>query len=99
MVEFCYHQVTSIYILIKPDASHGGGRRYRDLSNGSVGCVIQLLQKALYPQLQLHKFNEINTCIDGVMTQLTAKDNKIAALEKRVEELEESTDRTEQYSR
>ena len=57
---------------------------------------IQLLPKALYQQLLLDKFAEMNTRIDGLTAQLTAKDNKIAALEKRVEE---SADRTEQYSR
>ena len=61
--------------------------------------VIQLLQKALYPQLLLDKFAEMKTRIDGLTAQLTAKDNKIAVIEKRVEELEESADRTEMYSR
>ena len=60
--------------------------------------VIQLLQKAPYPQMLLDNFAEMNTRIDCLTAQLTAKDN-IAALEKRVEELEESVDRTEQYSR
>ena len=41
----------------------------------------------------------MNTRVDGLTAQLTTKDNKIAALEKRVEELEESADRAEQYSR
>ena len=45
--------------------------------------VIQLLQKALYPQLLLDKFAEMNMRIYGLMAQLTAKDTKIAALEKR----------------
>ena len=39
--------------------------------------VIQLLQKALYPQMLLDKFAEMNTRIDGLTAQLTAKDNKI----------------------
>ena len=57
--------------------------------------VIKLLQTALYPKPLMDKFTEMNTRIDG----LTAKDNDIAALQKRVEELEESADRAEQYSR
>ena len=61
--------------------------------------VIKLLQKALYPKPLMDKFNETNTRIDGLTAQLTAKDNDIAALQKRVEELEESADRAEQYSR
>ena len=61
--------------------------------------VIKLLQKALYPKPLMDKFTEMNTRIDGLTAQLTAKDNDIAALQKRVEELEESADRAEQYSR
>ena len=41
----------------------------------------------------------MNTRVDGLTAQLTTKDNKIAALEKRVEELEESADSAEQYYR
>ena len=61
--------------------------------------VIKLLQKALYPKPLMDKFTEMNTRIDGLTAQLTAKDNDIAALQKRVDELEESADRAEQYSR
>ena len=61
--------------------------------------VIKLLQKELYPKPLMDKFTEMNTRIDGLTAQLTAKDNDIAALQKRVEELEESADRPEQYSR
>ena len=62
-------------------------------------CVIQLLQKAFYPQPLLDKFAEMNTRVDGLTAQLTAKDEKVAALEKRVEELEESANRSQQYYR
>ena len=62
-------------------------------------CVIQLLQKALYPQPLLDKFAEMVTRVDGLTAQLTAKDEKVAALEKRVEQLEDRAYRTEQYSR
>ena len=61
--------------------------------------VIKLLQKVLYPKPLMDKFTEMNTRIDGLTAQITAKDNDIAALQKRVEELEESADRAEQYSR
>ena len=41
----------------------------------------------------------MNARIEGLMAQLVAKDEKIAELVKRVEDLEESADRTEQYTR
>ena len=50
--------------------------------------LILLLQKALYPQALIDQFAVMNNRIDALTTQLTAKDSKIAALEKRVDRAE-----------
>ena len=62
-------------------------------------ALMKKLRTALFPQALSDKFDRQNDQINRLLAQLTVSNQRVDELEKRVRELEEQADRTEQYTR
>ena len=62
-------------------------------------AVIRRLRTALYPQMLADKMDRQSALMEQLIAQLTASNTRIQDLEKRVKDLEDQADKTEQYTR
>ena len=61
--------------------------------------VIRRLRTALYPQMLADKMDRQSALMEQLIAQLTASNTRTQDLEKRVKDLEDQADKTEQYTR